>query len=165
MTSSIDMSYITDGTGRTTTTTTASNELDKQAFLELFVAQLKYQDPSSPMDTSQMMAQTSQLATMESLEEIATTSREAFALQMRMGAADLVGKQVSWTDADGTVRSGTVSGVSYASSVPVVMVGKETISLDAVSLVTTPGGPTTVPKPGDTTDDTSDGTTDDTATA
>jgi flagellar basal-body rod modification protein FlgD len=138
VTTPIDVSYITNGTGKTTTTSTASNELDKQAFLELFVAQLKYQDPSSPMDTSQMMAQTTQLATMESLEEIASTSREAFALQMRLTASDLVGKQVS-----------------YANSVPLVMVGKEVISLDNVSLVTTPGGPTTLP-----TTDTDDSGTD-----
>jgi flagellar basal-body rod modification protein FlgD len=148
VTTPIDVSYITNGTGKTTTTSTASNELDKQAFLELFVAQLKYQDPSSPMDTSQ-------LATMESLEEIASTSREAFALQMRLTASDLVGKQVSWTDADGKTQSGTVSGVSYANSVPLVMVGKEVISLDNVSLVTTPGGPTTLP-----TTDTDDSGTD-----
>jgi flagellar basal-body rod modification protein FlgD len=155
VTTPIDVSYITNGTGKTTTTKTANNELDKQAFLELFVAQLKYQDPSSPMDTSQMMAQTTQLATMESLEEIASTSREAFALQMRLTASDLVGKQVSWTDADGKTQSGTVSGVSYANSVPLVMVGKEVISLDNVSLVTTPGGPTTLP-----TTDTDDSGTD-----
>lgn len=152
MTTPIDVSYITNGTGKTTTTKTASNELDKQAFLELFVAQLKYQDPSSPMDTSQMMAQTTQLATMESLDEIASTSREAFALQMRLTASDLVGKQVSWTDADGATQSGTVTGVSYANSVPLVMVGKEVISLDNVSLVTTPGGPTTLPGTKDTDD-------------
>jgi flagellar basal-body rod modification protein FlgD len=92
---------------------------------------------------------------MESLEEIASTSREAFALQMRLTASDLVGKQVSWTDADGKTQSGTVSGVSYANSVPLVMVGKEVISLDNVSLVTTPGGPTTLP-----TTDTDDSGTD-----
>lgn len=143
---SIDVSYITDGSGRTTAgTKTASNELDRQAFLNLFVAQLKYQDPSSPMDTSQMMAQTTQLSTMESLEELTSTARETFALQMRMSAADLVGKQVSWTDADGKTQHGTVSGVSYAGSVPIVLVGDEQISLNSVSFVATPGGPSELP--------------------
>lgn len=143
---SIDVSYITDGTGSTTSgTTTASNELDRQAFLNLFVAQLKYQDPSSPMDTSQMMAQTTQLSTMESLEEMTATARETFALQMRMSAADLVGKQVSWTDEDKTTQNGTVTGVSYSGSVPVVLVGDKQISLNSVSFVATPGGPTELP--------------------
>lgn len=143
---SIDVSTITGGTGTSgTTAKTASNELDRQAFLELFVAQLKYQDPSSPMDTSAMMAQTTQLSTMESLEEMTSTSREAFALQMRMSASELVGKQVSWTDEDGTTQNGTVSGVSYSGSVPVVLVGDKQISLNSVSFVATPGGPTELP--------------------
>lgn len=143
---SIDVSTITGGTGTSgTTAKTASNELDRQAFLELFVAQLKYQDPSSPMDTSAMMAQTTQLSTMESLEEMTATSREAFALQMRMSASELVGKQVSWTDEDGKTQNGTVSGVSYTGSVPVVLVGDKQISLNSVSFVATPGGPTELP--------------------
>ena len=53
------------------------------------------------MDSSQLMAQTTQLPTMEKLVELADTSRESFALQMRMAAAALVGQQVTWTDADG----------------------------------------------------------------
>ncbi|WP_169166386.1 flagellar hook capping FlgD N-terminal domain-containing protein [Cellulomonas taurus] len=149
---SVDVSYITGGTGSTgATPKTASNELDRQAFLNLFVAQLKYQDPSSPMDTSAMMAQTTQLSTMESLEEMTATSRETFALQMRMSAADLVGKQVSWVDEDKKTQNGTVSGVSYSGSVPVVLIGDKQISLNSISFVATPGGPTELPE---TTDDT-----------
>ena len=79
----------------------ANGELDKEAFMNLLVAQLRNQDPSSPMDTSQMMAQTTQLSTMEKLTELADTQRESFALQMRMAAATLVGQQVTWTDDDG----------------------------------------------------------------
>lgn len=146
MTTDIPISAVTGGTGATKPAAGPKNELDKQAFLELFVAQLKYQDPSSPMDTSQMMAQTTQLSTMESLEEMATTSRESFALQMRMSASELVGKQVSWVDAEGATQHGTVSGVSYKAAVPVVMVGDTQVDLNSVSLVTTPGGPTDVPK-------------------
>ncbi len=44
------------------------NELDKDAFLKLLVAQLRYQDPTAPMDTSAFMAQTSQLTSVEKLE-------------------------------------------------------------------------------------------------
>ena len=126
-------------TGTTTTGTAATNgDLDKQAFLDLLVAQLRNQDPSSPMDSSQLMAQTTQLTTMEKLVELSDTSRESFALQMRMAAASLVGQQVTWADADGGGHTGTVSGVSYAGSVPTVTVGDQTVALDAVSSVTKP---------------------------
>ena len=113
----------------------ANGELDKEAFMNLLVAQLRNQDPSSPMDTSQMMAQTTQLTTMEKLVELSDTQRESFALQMRTSAAALVGQQVTWTDDDGVDQTGTVSNVSYAGPVPTVTVGDKSIPLDAVSSV------------------------------
>ena len=114
----------------------ANGELDKEAFMNLLVAQLRNQDPSSPMDTSQMMAQTTQLSTMEKLTELADTQRESFALQMRMAAASLVGQKVTWTDAAGADHTGSVSSVSYAGPVPNVRIGDDEVALDAVSSVT-----------------------------
>ena len=55
-------------------------ELDGEAFLALLVAQLRYQDPTSPLDTSEMMAQSTQLATMEQLVTLTETSREKLSL-------------------------------------------------------------------------------------
>ncbi|MDC7122324.1 flagellar hook capping protein [Cellulomonas fimi] len=135
---SIDVSFL----GATSRTSDASGqkgptkELDKQAFLDLLVAQLRNQDPSAPMDSSQLMTQTTQLSTMESLVALADTQRESFALQMRMSAAQLVGQQITWTDADGAEKSGVVSAVSYAGPVPTVRVGDTDVTLDAVSAVT-----------------------------
>src|SRR4051794_34750465 len=104
--------------GTSTGATADKGELDKQAFLNLLVAQLRNQDPSSPMDSSQLMAQTTQLTTMEKLVELSDTSRESFALQMRMAASSLVGKQVSWTDDAGTEHTGTAESVSFSGPVP-----------------------------------------------
>ncbi|WP_019136073.1 flagellar hook assembly protein FlgD [Cellulomonas massiliensis] len=134
---SIDTSYTAaaGGAAGTTGTAPATKDLDKQAFLELLVAQLRNQDPSSPMDSSQLMAQTTQLTTMERLIELSDTSREAFGLQMRVAAATLVGQTVSWTDAEGAEHSGVVGSVSYAGSVPTVTVGDEEIPLDQVAAV------------------------------
>jgi len=142
----VDTSY-TSGTSlySGTTPSTAKNELDQQAFLQLLVAQLRNQDPSSPMDSSQLMAQTTQLSTMEQLTELTSTSREAFSLQMRVAAASLVGQTVSWTDADGVAASGIVDAVAYSGSVPVVTVGDQQIALDQVASVarTAAGAPDT----------------------
>ncbi len=155
---SIDTSYAATGAGAAASTpaTKGNDSLDKQAFLQLLVAQLRYQDPTSPMDTSQLMAQTTQLTTMERLVELSDTQREAFALQMRSSAAGLVGTQVEWADADGVTYRGLVTGVSYASSVPTVRVGDVDVPLDAVASVTVAAGttpPGTTP-PGTTPPDT-----------
>lgn len=110
-------------------------DMDSETFMTLLVAQLKYQDPSSPMNTNEMMAQTAQLASMEQLTKLSTTMSESFALQMRTTAADLVGKDVSYLDTDGNLLTGTVDAVRFIGEVPTVMVGDREITLDAVAQV------------------------------
>jgi len=131
----------TAGTSTYTATNRAANpsqQMDGQMFLQLLVKQLQAQDPSSPMDTNAMIGQMSQLASMEQLTSLNTSSTEGFALQMRMAAANLVGKQVTYTDAQGATQTGIATSVSYANGVPTVTIGKDTVvALDAVSGVTT----------------------------
>ncbi|WP_250447937.1 flagellar hook assembly protein FlgD [Actinotalea sp. C106] len=122
-----------------TPATEAKKEMDSEVFLALLVAQLRNQDPTSPMDTTEMMAQSTQLASMEQLTALTDTSRESFALQMRVAAAGMVGQEVSFVDADGVTQTGIADSVSFAYEVPQVKVGEWTIPLDAVSLVRAAG--------------------------
>ena len=135
-----------------TSTATPKKEMDKEVFLALLVAQMRYQDPTSPMDTTEMMAQSTQMATMEQLTAVADTTRESFALQMRGAASAMLGQDVSWTDADEKVRTGTVTGVDFSGSVPMVKVGDTDVPLDAISAVRSPrltdGSATTTPTDG-----------------
>jgi flagellar basal-body rod modification protein FlgD len=117
--------------------------MDSEVFMQLLVTQLQNQDPSSPMDTNEMMSQTTQLASMEQLTELTKASSESFGLQMRIAAANLIGQNVTYTGADGTAKTGVVSSVSYANSTPTVTIGDTTIALDAVSGVTAAGSTAT----------------------
>src|SRR5699024_6567966 len=92
-------------------------------------------DPSTPMSTNEMMAQTTQLATMEKLTNISTTVTEGFALSMRDTAANLVGKTVSYQLTEGEFITGRVQSVRYDSAVPSVNVDGTDIPLDAVLAV------------------------------
>ncbi|MCG2798583.1 MAG: flagellar hook capping protein [Cellulomonas sp.] len=136
--SDIPISYITNQTtGTTTTSTTASNTLDGEDFMALLIAQLKYQDPSDPMDTTAMMEQTSTLSMVEQLTAMASDSAESFGLQQRMAAAQLVGQTVSWIDStSGETGTGVVSSVSYTSSGSTLTVGTSTVALSSVTSVT-----------------------------
>lgn len=133
----------TPGLYTTPTATRAPKQtMDSEVFMSLLVTQLRNQDPSSPMDTNQMISQTTQLAMMEKITALSTTSDENFSLQMRMAAAGLVGQQVSYTDADGATVSGIASAVSFAGTVPVVTVDGTDISLDAIAGVAASTTPT-----------------------
>lgn len=125
----------------TTTATTGAasapkQTLDAEVFLQLLVAQMKNQDPSSPLDTNDMMAQTTQLAMMEQLVALTDTSTEAFALTMRQNATALLGQEASYLDADGKTQTGVVSKVSFEKGIPLLTIGDTTVPLDAVSGVT-----------------------------
>ena len=125
----------------TAPTRTPKQQLDGEVFLSLLVTQLRNQDPSSPMDTTQMIAQTTQLAMMEELTSISAAQAESFGLQMRSAAADLIGRQVSYTDAAGLPAAGVVTAVSYAGAVPTVTVNGQDVALDAVTAITAAGAP------------------------
>ncbi|AOX67146.1 MULTISPECIES: flagellar hook assembly protein FlgD [unclassified Curtobacterium] len=119
-------------------TSSRSQTMDSEVFMKLLVTQLQNQDPSSPMDTNQMISQQTQLAMMEQITNQTTTANENFSLQMRIAAANLVGKQVSYTDAtSGTPITGTATAVSYAQSVPTVTVNGKEVNLDVISGIKT----------------------------
>ena len=106
---------------------TADNntQLDSDAFLKLLVAQLKYQDPSKPTDSNEMMAQSAQFTMVQRLEDMAKSSASTLGIEQGMAASNLVGRSVSWLDTDGTTRTGTVSSASFgggAGSEPVLKV-------------------------------------------
>ncbi|MCR1160969.1 flagellar hook capping protein [Paenarthrobacter sp. UW852] len=112
--------------------------MDSEVFMSLLVTQLRYQDPSAPMDTNQMMSQSVQLSMMEKMTELAAGSKESFSLQMRSAAAQIIGTEVSYTLADGTKGAGVASAVSFADGVPTVTVGQAKVPLDLITGMTAP---------------------------
>jgi flagellar basal-body rod modification protein FlgD len=119
--------------GSTVPATERKTALDSEVFLKLLVAQLSNQDPSTPLNTNEMLAQTTQLASMEQLTALASTSSENFALSMRQTAAALIGKEAQYVDPDGVTHTGIVTSVSFTGSVPLVQIGDKAVPLDAVS--------------------------------
>lgn len=87
--------------------------LDKDAFLQLLVAQMKYQDPLEPTDNTEYV---SQLATFSELEEMQNLVKSS---DMQRASA-LVGEYVSIAENDSTGNTkyveGYVDGVVYQGS-------------------------------------------------
>jgi flagellar basal-body rod modification protein FlgD len=127
---------------QTTAAPQDKSSLDKDAFLKLLVAQLRYQDPSSPVDSSQFMAQTAQFTQVEKLEQMAKDSTAALSLQQGLAASSLVGKRVSWVDTAGVAHEGTAVSATFGGSLsaePSVKVGDEQVPLSQITTVR-PGG-------------------------
>ena len=92
------------------------DQLGKDTFLKLLVAQMRFQDPTKPVDSSQMMAQTATFSQVEKLEQLATQNAALLVLQEASTAGALVGRTVTYTGTDGADVTGTVTSVRLASA-------------------------------------------------
>ena len=100
--------------------------LGKDDFLKLMVAQMKNQDPMNPSDDKDNIAQMAQFSSLEQITNLATaTQKLADSMQMTQ-TLGLIGHTVSYTNADGTPLSGTVSAVDVAGGTPSLTVGDAT---------------------------------------
>lgn len=112
--------------------------MDGEMFMNLLVTQLKNQDPSSPMDTNQMIEQTTNLAMMEKLTELSETGKTAAVLQMQTAAAGLLGQDLTYLSADGSTGTGKATAVSFLAGQPQITVGGAKVALDAITGLTSP---------------------------
>jgi flagellar basal-body rod modification protein FlgD len=116
-------------------TTVSATQIDRDMFLKLMVTQLKNQDPMNPTDSAEFLAQTAQFTSLEKLEEVADQSAQAYSAQMAFGASSLVGRTVTYADADGNELSGTVSSVRFGPTGPVLGIDGVEVALDKVTAV------------------------------
>ena len=84
-------------------------------FLTLLVTEMKNQDPTNPMDTSQYMSQFAQLSSVEQAMQTNTKLDALLSSQSLSQADGLIGKTVSFTDATGASFSGKVASISINS--------------------------------------------------
>jgi flagellar basal-body rod modification protein FlgD len=98
-----------------TPTIERNDQMGKEVFMRLLVAQMRYQDPSNPVDSSQMMAQTATFTQVEKLEELATQNAAMLVLQEASTAGAMVGRSATYTDTDGAAVTGRISAVRLAS--------------------------------------------------
>ena len=106
-------------------------------FLELLVAQLRYQDPMNPQDSGEFLAQSAQFTALEKMQDVADQTSELLGAQMAFGASGLVGKHVSWLAEDGETKlTGTVDGVTFGADGPVLDVDGTEVPLGSILSVT-----------------------------
>lgn len=85
---SVENGKLTGGSSVSNNTTkVVDNSLGKDAFLQLLVAQMKYQDPLNPSTDTEFVAQLAQFSSLEQMQNLSQTS-------LNSQAFSLVGKEV-----------------------------------------------------------------------
>ena len=109
----VDMTTTIPVGANSTTTSTSKTAVDYQSFLKLLIAEMKNQDPTKPMDSTQYVAQ---LATFSQVEQSVQTNTKLDQIMQSsaLSQADaIIGRSI--TSADGKT-TGTVASVTLASS-------------------------------------------------
>lgn len=116
---------------------TTSSSLNYDSFLTLLTAQMKYQDPTKPMDATQFVAQ---LASFSNVEQGIKTNQklDSLLISQSLGQVDgLIGKYV--TSMDGKITGKVKEVHIYANGTVVALEGGKELLLDAgVKISATP---------------------------
>lgn len=114
------------------TSKTSNNGMDKDAFLQLLVAQMKYQDPLEPTSNTEYIAQYAQFSQVEQLQNMASSTDLA-------RASSLVGKEVyiKTTTSSGETKyvQGKVDYVVYENNKAYLSIEESLYSLDDLDTV------------------------------
>jgi len=109
----VDMTTTVPVGANSTTKSTSKTAVDYQSFLKLLIAEMKNQDPTKPMDSTQYVAQ---LATFSQVEQSVQTNTKLDQIMQSSAlsqAGAIIGRNI--TSADGKT-TGTVASVTLGSS-------------------------------------------------
>lgn len=114
--------------------------LGQNSFLQLMMQQLQNQDPLSPQDSSQFLAQLAQFTSVEQMTDVAqeqTTSNQTLQSLLSMSQTSfehqLIGTNVQLTDSNGNAVSGTVSAIQFVNQEPNVVVNGQPYALSSLT--------------------------------
>jgi flagellar basal-body rod modification protein FlgD len=98
------------------------------------VTQLQNQDPLSPTDNTEFIAQLAQFSSLEQMQQVNTALTNQQLMTATSQALSLVGRDVSYTTDDSAdpVR-GTVESVRFSGGIPKLMVGE--VEVDPANVV------------------------------
>ena len=106
--------------------------LGQDDFFKLFLAQLKNQDPTKPMDDKEFVAQLAQFSMIDTMKAV----QKALSGTQLAQASGLIGKQVIGHDTTGALVDGVVDRVVQDEKGLLLVVGSQVIDPSKVTSVT-----------------------------
>jgi len=113
-------------------TADALANVDIDAFLELFIAELQNQDPLNPMDNAQMVEQISQIREVGATDKLTNTLEAVLLGQNLASATNLIGQNIVALDDEGNDITGKVDKITVTNGEPKLHVGDSEISITNV---------------------------------
>jgi flagellar basal-body rod modification protein FlgD len=113
----IDSNYLYSSTLQANQNREISKELDKDAFMKILLTQLKYQDPSAPVDDKEMITQLSMLTSTEQMANMSKSFQEMVESQMslyKVQTAGLIGKYAVVENNSISLSDGKASSLIYS---------------------------------------------------
>lgn len=111
----------------------AQQSLGKDDFLKLLITQLSNQDPTSPMDNTQFIAQMAQFSSLEQMTNMNQEFGKLNNMLVSSQAVGTIGKTVD-IDVGGVKTTGTVDAVTYGNN-PQVRIGNMYYDMKQISAV------------------------------
>lgn len=90
--------------------------INEQDFIQLFVSELQFQDPTQPLDNSQFLTQLAQFVGIEQQSEEVTGIDNLLTLGSSGQSLDLLSHTVQVNNADGSTTAGKVTGISFTAN-------------------------------------------------
>jgi flagellar basal-body rod modification protein FlgD len=119
-----------------TTSFNRPDQMGKETFLKLLVAQLQYQDPSNPASSTEFMSQTATFSQVEKLDELVSLTTASLTSQSALTAGAMVGQTVSYMATNGEITKGTVTSVRFNSAEPSLVVDGNEVPMSRLTEVT-----------------------------
>lgn len=109
-----------------------ANELQREDFLSLLTAQLKYQNPLAPVDNFDFMSQTAQFNMLEQIIGLNEKFESLSSLSDYAYANNLIGRKVNVVDEEGYGFEGLVEKVEIIEGQPFLVIEEFSIPLSWV---------------------------------
>lgn len=110
--------------------TNSSDIVNKNEFLLLLTAQLQHQDPLSPMESTDFIAQLAQFSSLEQLTSINKTNSDMFEYQQLIGGSSMIGMTANYLDPNtGEFTEGRIEGIEIGGETISVIINGEAVPM------------------------------------
>ena len=112
-------------------TTAANNELGKDAFLKLLIAELSNQDPTNPVEDREFISQMATFSTLEQMQNMNSTLT-SMAEVNKYSASSYIGKAIAFTNDEGKQVPALVNAVWFENGKTILDTSEGDVPLEKV---------------------------------